>query len=538
MNRTQAESFIAEHVKPIFGFALKRCARIQDAEDVAQEIALRAYQALLTRDDVTDPVRYIWTVAHHVLANHYRHRSRTHIGLPDSVPAETDFDAALMQAEAVSQLRQEIACLGRIQREIVVAYYFHGRKQADIAAQMGLPLGTVKWHLFEAKKELKRNMEKTRSINNLMFDPIRFAAFGTEGSIGEEGSPWRLFRSVLNQNIAYAAWHNARTVAEIAEALGVSPVYVEDAVDYMAEQGYLTEENGKYRCALLLTEADTHLTNLSDLMYQEAAGLIAPALHKALMESDVWSSGGLYIPEGSTSQDRSFALWALIPWCIANSQPDKEISFDDVATLRPDGARNIVYATISTSGACTPALYDQMDGQFSGPCWNEHSGITLWQLDTCWSERRIGEVYHHEVQADLSLLQRLFASEGLSAEEYARLAQKGLIRATGSPDGLFKATLTAVWLRGKPVQEKLLALTQQVYAAHADALSALKQPYADALMADTPSPLHKLRRFMLQNVFQSDWFIMHCLTHLVKTGVLQLPAEEDRRALHTLILTE
>lgn len=545
MNRTQAERLIAEHVKSIFGFALKRCARIQDAEDVAQEIALRAYQALLRRDDVGDPVRYLWTIAHHVLANHYRDRSRTYVGLPDSSHAETDFESVLIQEEAAARLRQEIAWLGRVQREIIVAYYFHGRKQAEIAAQMQLPLGTVKWHLFEAKKELKKSMEQNRPVSHLQFDPIRFAGFGTEGSFGGEGTPWRIFRSTLNQNIAYAAWREARTIPEIADALGVSPVYVEDAVEYLTEQGYLTEQTGRYRCTLLLTEVSDDLTALSDRMYQESAALIAPALHRALVESDVWSADGFYPGAKPTSgrfstarADKDFSLWALIPWCIASSQPEKAIAFGDVAVLRPDGARNIVHATIAAPGASQPALYGQMDGHFSGPCWNDQDGVTLWQLDSCWSERRIGEVYQHEAQATLSALHRIFASESLTKEEYARLAEKGLLRVSGDPDGEFTASLTPVWLRGRALREKLLALAADVYAQHRDALEALKHPYAEALLANTPAPLRRVRQYMLQNVYQSDWFIMHCLHHLVEAGLLAPPVEIDRRALHTILLTE
>lgn len=544
MDRTQAERLIAAQAKPLFGFALRRCATIQDAEDVAQEIALRAYQALLSRDDVTDPLRYLWTVAHNVLANHYRDRTRVRVGIADFTASITDFESVLIHEEAAARLRKEIAHLSRQQREIVVAHYFHGQKQADIAVQLGIPLGTVKWHLSEAKKELKNSMERNRPISHLQFDPIRFSSFGTEGSFGDEGSPWRIFRQTLHQNIVYAVWRESRTVPEIAEAMGVSPVYIEDAVEYLTEQGYLTEQSGRYRCSILLTEHTNELTALSDRMYREAAALIAPALYAALTETDLLQDETLYPGANPTSSrfaacrtDRYFALWALIPWCIANSQPEKAIPFSAVASLRPDGGRNIVYAGVTAPGASRPALYAQMDGGFSGPCWNETDGITLWQLDTCWSDKRIGEAYHHEAIATLGTLRRFFNSESLAKEEYASLAQKGLLRISGNPDAEFTASLLPVWLRGKPIREKLLAAANAVYTRHAKALAALHQPYADMLLADTPVPLRKLRQYMLQNLFQSDWFIMHCLHHLAETGRLIPPDKADRPTLHTIILT-
>ena len=98
-----------------------RCAIIQDAEDVAQEIALRAFQDLLTRDDVTDYLRYLWAVARNVLANHYRDHSRVHIGIADFEARTTDFESILTHEESVSRLHRGIAYLGRQQQEIIVA---------------------------------------------------------------------------------------------------------------------------------------------------------------------------------------------------------------------------------------------------------------------------------------------------------------------------------------------------------------------------------------------------------------------------------
>lgn len=539
MNKEQIADFLHGQMHAVYAYCLRRCGQYQDAEDTAQEILLRAHAALARRTDVTDPERYLWTVARNTLANHYRDRARCTVGVPVESVDETDLQADLLAREETRRLHDELARLSRQQREIVVLHYFHGMKQAAIAEALGIPVGTVKWHLHEAKKELKEHMETTRPMEHLKFDPIRFTAFGTEGSIGAEGNPWRVFRSALNQNIAYACWHKARTAVEIADALGVSPVYVADELESMAEQGYLTCENHKYRCAILLTEADDTLTALTDRMYQEAAKYIAPALYKALAESSIWTDGTIHAGACTAdTPDRSYALWALIPWCIAGCKPTQAIPFADAATLRPDGAQNLVYASIAAPGARKPALYGQMDGYFSGPCWNEMGGVTLWQIDTCWSDKRIGEMYHHEAQTTLSQLRRFFDGESLAREEYAALAEKGLLRCEGDPDGLFWATLLPVWVAGKAAREKLQGICTRVYAEHRDALEALKAPYAEALLRATPSHLHRVRQYMLQNVYQSDWFIMHCLNHLAETGLLRLPTETEKRSLHTVLLTD
>ncbi|MBE5797186.1 MAG: RNA polymerase sigma factor [Clostridiales bacterium] len=538
MTRKDTAAFLHARMKAVYGYCLRRCASHQDAEDTAQEILLRTHAALIRRTDVTDPERYLWTVARNTLANLYRDRARCTVGVPVEAVDETDFQSALLEQEETRRLHGELARLSRQQREIVVMHYFRGMKQSAIAQALGIPVGTVKWHLHEAKKELKQHMNTPRPTQHLKFDPIRFSGFAVEGSSGSEGSPWRIFRSALHQNIVYAAWHKARTAGEIADALGVSPVYITDELDYLTEHGYLTCEGGRYRCAILLTEADDRLTDLADRMHQDAAELIAPALHRALSEADFWSEPGIHTgAEPTDSPDHSYALWALIPWCIAGSAAEQAIPFSSVATLRPDGACNLLHATISAPGARMPALFEQMDSHFSGPCWNEMSGMTLWQMDTCWSSRRIGEIYQHEAKTTLTRLRHFFDDASLTREEYAAMAEQGLLRCEGDPDGLFHATLLPVWVSGKALRERLQRLCREVYARHSSALDTLKAPYAEALLSATPPHLHRARLYTLQNVYQSGWFILHCLQHLTQTGLLRLPTEAEKRSLHTVIFT-
>ena len=134
--------------------------------------------------------------------------------------------------DAIHRLQTEIAYLSKLQRRIVIAYYFENRKQADIARELDIPLGTVKWHLFEAKKELKRGMDTMRKASELKFNPIKFHSYSVNGSVGKK-SPDEFFRSTLAQNICYCVRNTAKTINEIADDLGVSPVYVETEVEFL-----------------------------------------------------------------------------------------------------------------------------------------------------------------------------------------------------------------------------------------------------------------------------------------------------------------
>ena len=187
----------------------------------------------MKRDDISDPDSFIRAVAHNALSNYYRDSANFMVGVPlDEVAGLVeDPDAESIRFRGRHRnievdSRREIAYLSKTQRQIVIAYYFENRRQADIAKALGIPWppGTVKWHLFEAKKELKRGIGKMRNTSELGFNPIRFSAYGINGSTGTKDTE-DTFRSVLTQNICYCVRNTARSVNEIADALGVSPVY-------------------------------------------------------------------------------------------------------------------------------------------------------------------------------------------------------------------------------------------------------------------------------------------------------------------------
>ena len=417
VNRNDAEKIITEYLKPIYGFALKRCKNGQDAEDLSQEIVLRSFRALLLKDDIADYGKFIWTVAHNALNNYYRDSAKNVIGASLDDMAEVLADPACFEAddgtaETILRLQNEIAYLSKTQRRIIIAYYFENRRQADIAKELGIPLGTVKWHLFEAKKELKKGMDTMRKTSELKFNPIKFSLCGISGSTGTKGDINNFFRSALAQNIAYCVKDTAKTVNEIADALGVSPVYVESEAEYLEEYGFLIKQGERYYINFLLDEPEQATTSLKDEMYEKAAKLFANELYDILSVSPILNDDDMVCCNRMVSideerkhpvfeKDINFLLWALIPYIAALSGEkliNKTVSFEEACTIRPDGGENICLAY--TESDITPKYFDSMQ-KFCGPfwCWNGFSNESmLWMIDTEWSEKRIGENFSHTVK--------------------------------------------------------------------------------------------------------------------------------------------
>lgn len=552
MNRQDAEKIITEYLKPIFSFVLKRCKNANDAEDLSQDIVLKAFRALLIKDDIGDVNKFIWTIAHHALSNYYRDAAKSVIGIsmdeaaemiadPDSISADDD------NAEAIRRLQSEIAYLSKLQRKIVIAYYFENRKQADIAKDLDIPLGTVKWHLFEAKKELKRGMDIMRKTSELKFNPIKFHSYGINGNIGTK-SPEEFFRSTLSQNICYCVRNTAKTINEIADDLGVSPVYVETEADFLEEYGFLKTQKDKYIVNFIISEPTAELLTLQNDMYKRAAELFANDLYDELTSSDILDDPDILCGQTdapisltkSPKADRNFILWSLIPYIAAWSGEklmDEKISFEEVATIRPDGAHNICHASVIPNEMILPDDYTYMKN-WCGPMWNGDGERILWQIDSEWSERGDGYRlrYSEEAKHILSLYEREF-EDRLSKDEYAWLAERGYIKTNGDYDGYFKSAWQIVILSSNDVKEKLLAIGEKIKSKYKNEFDTIKAPYMDAVLDSVPAHLRKVKEYELQFLFHSDgWFLLHCIVTLLNNGKLKPPTEGQKKSLTTLIV--
>lgn len=555
MHKAEAEKIMERFLKPVLGFAMKRCRSDEDAEDLSQEIILKAYKALILHDDIDDVNGFIWRVAHNTLSNYYRAVQKSVIGIP------VDEVAELLEApradeddteETVNRLRSEIAYLSKQQREIVVAYYFDNKKQEQIARELGISVGTVKWHLFEAKKELKKGMEIMREASDLKFNPIKFAAYGINGSVGTK-SPDEFFRSVLSQNICYSIRNTPKTTNEIADDLGVSPVFIEGEVEFLEEYGFLKKQKNKYIINFLLEELTTETLIAENNMYRTVAATYANELFDALSNSGILDGGKILC--GQKEDRNNYILWTLVPfvaaWCADRS--DNKISFDEVATIRPDGGTNIFKATVGE--ARIPEDYPQMTN-WCGPMWNGDGKNILWQIVSEWSEKvdrtRLMMNYGENCRRILELYRRS-EKEQLSKEEYAWLAEKGVIKvepraAEGTDASDVNASRSeksadASWqiviIKDKETVKELLEIGTTLKKKYHDVFENAKKEYVTEAMKCVPSHMRRAKEFEMQYLFGSDGrFLMHCLKTLVENGKLLVPEDNRKKSLTTLIMPE
>lgn len=282
-------------------------------------------------------------------------------------------------------------------------------------------------------------------------------------------------------------------------------------------------------------------------MYRRAAGLFADDLYEELTHSGILEDPGILCRQcdgpvtlsESPRADWNFLLWTLIPYiaaCSGEKLMDRNLSFDEVATIRPDGGQNIFHATVVPDRLVLLEDYVYMKN-WSGPMWNGNGERILWQVDSEWSDRDASRIlqYSEDAKRVLSLYAR--EQEGrLTREEYTWLAERGYIKTNGDYDGQFQSAWQIVILADKKIQTRLLAIGERIKGSYKETFDALKAPYVKAVLASVPAHLRKVRDFELQSVFYSDgWFLVHCIAALLRNGKMKEPTPGQKKALTTLI---
>jgi|SRR5208283_3729384 len=164
----QFEVFLRNYQNMVFSTAMRLLANQSEAEDITQEVFLRAYERFADLCDSPTAGGWLKTVATNLCLNHLsRYRARWSFfselfsgNQPDEemevqFPAQADPDA-LLAADRRELLDQALRKLPSSQRVPLVLYHLEGLRYEEIAEKLGVSLGKVKTDIFRGREALRR----------------------------------------------------------------------------------------------------------------------------------------------------------------------------------------------------------------------------------------------------------------------------------------------------------------------------------------------------------------------------------------------
>jgi RNA polymerase sigma-70 factor (ECF subfamily) len=172
---TAAERFerlLAPLLGPAYGTALHMTRNSEDAEDLVQEAAVRAFRAFATFQEGTNFKAWFYRILTNLFLNSYRQRQRQPevIGLEDApalyLYSETraaglhswcgDPAALVLRKMEVEHVTEAIASLPEEFRTVCALYFVQEFSYQEIAEILGCPVGTVRSRLHRGRRILQR----------------------------------------------------------------------------------------------------------------------------------------------------------------------------------------------------------------------------------------------------------------------------------------------------------------------------------------------------------------------------------------------
>ena len=170
------ELLVAERSGEIYGLLYRLTENAEEARDLTQETFLRAFQSISRFRGEADLRTWIYRIAINQARNRWRWWRRRRLDAtvsldsPDGLYGQPLHET--LRAERASSpeqetldherervLRRALQNLGRAYRETVVLRDIEGFSYEEIAATLGISIGTVKSRLSRGREELRRKLE-------------------------------------------------------------------------------------------------------------------------------------------------------------------------------------------------------------------------------------------------------------------------------------------------------------------------------------------------------------------------------------------
>ncbi len=155
------EALIRRHQVSLHAFLLRRCGRPELAEDLVQESFVRVLRNLDRFDPRFRFSTWLFTIGRRLLVNHLQKMRPAY----DSDLVESRGNRRNQPADPVLEderrsairglLDQALATLNPRQRRVVELFHERERSIPVIAAELGIPQGTVKSHLHRARRRMQ-----------------------------------------------------------------------------------------------------------------------------------------------------------------------------------------------------------------------------------------------------------------------------------------------------------------------------------------------------------------------------------------------
>lgn len=179
-----AEELVLEHFDHVYRYALRLSGNSTVAEDIAQDVFLRAIKSIHQLRDPAAVIGWLLTIVRNEFARMCQARKLVY-GLEEpTFDCGPISDAEHVQAvDGHDWVHQALQLLPVEFRLVVLMFYFEEKSYAEIASELEIPMGTVMSRLNRGRQHLKQALEASQSTSQ---SPLSTSLRNRSGDQGKE----------------------------------------------------------------------------------------------------------------------------------------------------------------------------------------------------------------------------------------------------------------------------------------------------------------------------------------------------------------
>ena len=161
-DRHAFDELFGRYQRAVYLTVLRRLGNEAEAQELVQEVFIQAMRKIRQLDNPVCFGGWLRSIAHRMAINRAM-RSRSALSL-DAQRLSCDFAEGqsplgeILARERADQVRDGLDRLADLDRDTLVAFYFHGQSLLEMSDQFDSPVGTIKRRLHVARKRLAKEL--------------------------------------------------------------------------------------------------------------------------------------------------------------------------------------------------------------------------------------------------------------------------------------------------------------------------------------------------------------------------------------------
>ena len=160
-------TLVERYDRAVYHLAYRTLHDVEEAKDVAQEAFFKAYRSLRTFKPGAKFSTWVFAITYHACCDRLNRRKRySNEEMPERADPGPGPEAQAISLDQARRLHDAIDALPEKYRTVITLYHLQGKQYDEIAEVLGLPMGTVKTHLFRAKEHLRKLLRAEEVAEN------------------------------------------------------------------------------------------------------------------------------------------------------------------------------------------------------------------------------------------------------------------------------------------------------------------------------------------------------------------------------------